>query len=139
MMGYRIEYWPTRDSIAQVFPTTYPSDYEATEAASKLRREKQWQAVRIVSEQKIFSGEKLFEYAVVGFDATADGFVKVNELGEVAAGGRVPFMGSLAGIKTAPIGGIKLTPSGNGYWIWCRDGSVHPFGAASDTGGMTFA
>jgi hypothetical protein len=71
---------------------------------------------------------------VVGFDSAKNvGWVQVLEDGDVRfSGPGVVFCGSLKGDITAPIGGIRLTGDGKGYWIWQSDGRVVPFGTAQD-------
>lgn len=71
----------------------------------------------------------------VDISACPIGAVGVTELGEVWCWGEVPYAGDLAGapLPTA-VGGVELTGTGRGYWVWLVDGTIAPFGDAPDVG-----
>lgn len=71
----------------------------------------------------------------VGMDACNVGAAGVTALGEVWTWGEVPYCGDLGGqLLVSAVGGLMLTGTGRGYWVWLVNGDVHPFGDAPPVG-----
>lgn len=72
----------------------------------------------------------------VSMSMCAIGAVAVTALGEVWCWGEVPHCGDLAdlGPLRSAVGGIELTGTGHGYWLWMRDGTIYPYGDAARPG-----
>ena len=70
-----------------------------------------------------------------------DGYWMATAGGAVAAFGRAPLAGSLAGVAlTRPVVGMAATSDGQGYWLVASDGGIFAFGDAryhGSTGGIT--
>jgi hypothetical protein len=56
--------------------------------------------------------------------------------GTVSASGGAESYGSVAESLTAPIVGMASTPDGQGYWLVGSDGSIFPFGDATNFGDL---
>lgn len=73
---------------------------------------------------------------VMAINANRDGtgYWTVDNFGRILAFGTAEWLGDMSGSGRGDIVDFAPTPMGLGYWILCRDGSVHPCGEADNHG-----